>query len=102
MISKRNFSGISANSALVPKLGTCQLVRVRIIKRATLRDFWEANRDAEQALKSWFQEAKRADWESPQDVKAMYGNASAIGGNRVVFRIAGNKYRLVVDFNYPY
>jgi mRNA interferase HigB len=31
----------------------------------------------------------------------MSRNASVIGDNRVAFNIAGNKYRLVVKFNYP-
>ena len=75
---------------------------MRIIKRATLWEFWEANADAEQPLESWFHEAKRADWENPHDIKAVYGNASVIGDNRIVFNIAGNKYRLIVKFNYPY
>jgi len=75
---------------------------VRIIARGTLRDFWEANKDAEQPLKAWFQEATKSDWANPEEVKALYGNASIIGDNRVVFIIAGNKYRLIVKFNYPY
>ena len=75
---------------------------MRIIKRATLRKFREANADAEQPLKAWFQEARKADWQSPHDVKAHFGNASVIGDNRLVFNIAGNKYRLIVKFNYPY
>jgi mRNA interferase HigB len=33
-------------------------------------------------------------------VKAQFGNASVVGGNRVVFNIAGSRYRLVVKFNY--
>ena len=49
-----------------------------------------------------YQAAKAADWQSPHDVKAMFGSASVVGDNRVVFNIAGNKYRLVVKFNYPY
>jgi mRNA interferase HigB len=32
----------------------------------------------------------------------MYRSASVVGNNRVVFNIAGNKYRLVVKVNYPY
>ena len=75
---------------------------MRIIKRATLRAFWDFNPDARHALQSWFREARDADWESPHDVKAKYGNASIIGDNRIVFNIAGNKYRLIVKFNYPY
>jgi mRNA interferase HigB len=30
----------------------------------------------------------------------MYRNASVIGDNRIVFNIRGNKYRLIVKFNY--
>lgn len=58
--------------------------------------------DSEEPLKAWFQEATHADWANPHDVKAMYGNASVIGDGRIVFNIAGNKYRLIVWFNFPY
>lgn len=75
---------------------------MRIIARGTLRDFWQANADAEESLKSWFREAEKADWTGPADVKAQYGNASILKGSRIVFNIAGNKYRLIVWFNYPY
>jgi mRNA interferase HigB len=36
------------------------------------------------------------------DVKADFGNASILKEGRVVFNIAGNKYRLVTSINYPY
>ena len=75
---------------------------MRIIAVRTLRSFWEANGDAEEPLKAWFREAKVADWDTSHDVKASYGHASVIGDNRIVFNIAGNKYRLIVKFNYPY
>ncbi len=75
---------------------------MRIIKKGTLRDFWQHHRDAAEPLKSWYREVKAADWQSPHDVKAMFGSASIVGDNRIVFNIAGNKYRLVVKFNYPY
>ena len=38
--------------------------------------------------------------ESPQLVKADYPSASIIGGDRVVFNIKGNNYRLVVHIDY--
>lgn len=75
---------------------------MRIVARKTIKDFREANEDAEQPLKSWFREAERADWATPHEVKAAYRNASVIGNGRIVFNIAGNKYRLVVRFNYAY
>ena len=34
--------------------------------------------------------------------EAEFRNASILGDNRVVFNIAGNKYRLVVKFNYAW
>ena len=73
-----------------------------IISKKTLRNFWETvgNEDSEQALKSWYQEAQQAEWESPNDIKAQYKNASIVGSNRVVFNICGNKYRLIVKVNY--
>lgn len=76
---------------------------MRIISRATLRNFWEnpSYQDAEQPLKAWFDEAKKAKWQTPQDIKNSYRNASFVENNRVVFNIHGNKYRLIVAINYP-
>jgi len=77
---------------------------MRIISRKALREFWgrPGCRDAEQPLKAWFHEVSRADWETPAQVKAMFRSASIVGNSRVIFNIAGNKYRLVVRVNYPY
>jgi mRNA interferase HigB len=75
---------------------------MHVIKRRTLVDFYQQpeHRDSEGALEAWHYEAKRAQWTSPVDVKAQYGSASILKDNRVVFNIAGNKYRLVVRINY--
>lgn len=75
---------------------------MRIIAIKTLKDFWEDYPDAEEALKAWYAVAKNADWKTPSEVKATYGNASILQEGRVVFNIAGNKYRLIVWINYPY
>lgn len=75
---------------------------MRVIARPVLRAFWEQHRDAEQPLKAWLAEAENAVWQTPQDIKDLYGNASVVGDNRMVFNIAGNKYRLVVHFHYQY
>ena len=75
---------------------------VRIIALKTIREFWNkpAHADSEKPLRHWYEIARGADWASPRDVKLQWGNASVIGDNRIVFNIAGNKYRLVVKFNY--
>jgi mRNA interferase HigB len=77
---------------------------MRIISRRALREFWLKREyaDAEQPLKAWYREASKADWANSSEVKAIYGTASLVGNNRVVFNIAGNKYRLVVKVNYAY
>ncbi len=77
---------------------------MRIISRKTLRLFWEKPEyaDAEQSLKAWFKEVSKAEWTSPAAIKAVFGTASIVANNRVVFNIGGNKYRLVVRVNYPY
>lgn len=78
---------------------------MRIIALSTLKAFWEENpafRDAKEPTLAWYQHVHGADWASPQDVKAAFGNASILKGGRVVFNIAGNKYRLVVWINYDY
>lgn len=73
---------------------------MRIIARSTLRSFWEAHPDAEQPLKAWYDEASRAKWSSPTDIKSIYRNASIMANHRVVFNIKGNDYRLIVHVRY--
>lgn len=78
---------------------------MRIIAKRTLRQFWEAhprNRAAKTPLEDWYAQVSAADWGTPGDVKAHYGDASILRDGRVVFNIGGNKYRLVVRINYPY
>jgi mRNA interferase HigB len=76
---------------------------MRVIARSTLREFWECLEygDSQGQLEAWYREAKQAQWSDPMEIKAQYGTASILKGGRVVFNIAGNKYRLVVGINYP-
>jgi mRNA interferase HigB len=73
---------------------------MRIFSKSTLKKFWEEHTDSEQALKTWYEEANEAVWKMPLDIKMVYPKASIVADNRVVFNICGNKYRLVVKFNY--
>jgi len=75
---------------------------MRIIAVSYLRTFWEANLDAEQPLKSWVDEVKKAAWRQPADIKDQYRSASVLKNRRVVFNIKGNDYRLVVAVAYRY
>lgn len=73
---------------------------MRVIARKTLKAFWNGHANAKGPLGAWFAEAKHASWDGPADVKARYGSADFLRGNRVVFNIGGNNYRLVVRIAY--
>lgn len=75
---------------------------MQIISRRMLREFWEKHPDATVPLQTWFHDVKRAVWDSPADIKAIYKNASFAANNRVVFNIKGNRYRLVVVVVYQH
>jgi mRNA interferase HigB len=78
---------------------------VRIIALSTLKAFWEGSseyRDAKEPGLAWYRHTLKADWAAPADVKAEFRNCSILRDGRVVFNIAGNKYRLVAWINYPY
>jgi mRNA interferase HigB len=51
---------------------------------------------------AWYRQAKAANWATPADVKREIGTAGVLKDGRVVFNVAGNKYRIVVWINYPY
>ncbi|MCA2998491.1 MAG: type II toxin-antitoxin system HigB family toxin [Rhodocyclaceae bacterium] len=78
---------------------------MRVIARRTLRDFGDSSpayRDVVGPVHAWFQHASSADWGSPADVKTDLGTASILKDGRVVFGLAGSKFRLVVWINYPF
>lgn len=75
---------------------------MRVIAKKILREFWEKHSDSEQQLKSWFKETSKAEWETPNDIKKEYPNASILNDNRICFNIKGNHYRLIVKINYDY
>jgi mRNA interferase HigB len=74
--------------------------RMRIIAKSTLRAFWEQRPDAEEALQAWYDDAERAIWRTPAEIRMRYSSASFLANNRVVFNIRGNHYRLVVQIHY--
>ena len=73
---------------------------MHIIKRRTLKEFWQKHSDAEQPLKTWFGITKSAKWQNPSEIRQIFGTADFLQTNRVCFNITGNKYRLVVKVIY--
>ena len=73
---------------------------MRIIKTKPLSTFWCSHPDAESGLRQWIAQCRAASWRSMADVKAYARSADWVGNNRVVFNIAGNKYRLVTAIHF--
>jgi len=73
---------------------------MRILSRSALNRFATSHSDAKGALDAWYHEVRHATWNGPADIKARYRSADILPGNRVVFNIKGNRYRLVVCVNY--
>ena len=72
---------------------------MRVIKRAALEQFWRKHPDAKPSLEEWYFTVRRANWETPVELKQVYNHADLVG-RRTVFNIAGNKYRLITRVNY--
>ena len=56
--------------------------------------------DVKSALEAWYAETKGANWKSTMDIKVRFASASFLHGNRVVFNILSNHYRLIAIINY--
>ena len=76
---------------------------MRMIARRTLREFVAGragHRDQpalKAALDAWFDEGRKAEWDSTADVKRLYATARIVSADRIVFNIKGNDYRLFVS-----
>lgn len=74
---------------------------MRIISKRTLREHWEkpGRHDSKEPLEAWYAIASKATWRHFADVRRQFASASIVG-DRVVFNIKGNEYRLVVRINF--
>ncbi|WP_273392133.1 type II toxin-antitoxin system HigB family toxin [Actinobacillus porcinus] len=73
---------------------------MRIISTAKIIEYYNKHPDAEQPLKAWVAEVRKANWQDTHDIKAQYASASFLSNRRVVFNIKGNDHRLIVAVAY--
>lgn len=67
-----------------------------IMTRKTLLEYCKKYPAAATALQEWYHELVNSDFKNFNELKKVYGNASLVADDRVVFNVMGNKYRLVV------
>ena len=73
---------------------------MHVISRKRLKEAALVHGDLAAPLDAWFRIAKKAQWETLADVRLTFAKVDAVG-QRTVFNIKGNKYRLITEINYP-
>jgi mRNA interferase HigB len=73
---------------------------VTIAGRQLIEKFIRKHANSKASLSAWLDEAEEAEWKTPQDIKDRYRSADFLSGNRVIFDIGGNNYRLMVLVRY--
>ncbi|MDD2785221.1 MAG: type II toxin-antitoxin system HigB family toxin [Sulfuricurvum sp.] len=73
---------------------------MNVISKKTLVLFYENHPQAKTPLEVWHSDVRKAQWETPDQIKREYSSASFLRDNRVVFNIKGNDYRLIVHIDY--
>lgn len=72
---------------------------MRIIAKRPLMEMAAAHGDCVEQVKVWYQVASKEAWGNLVDVRAVYPHADLVG-DKTVFNIKGNHYRLIVHINY--
>jgi mRNA interferase HigB len=81
---------------------------VNVISRKKLREFYEAKPERlkhADAFEYWFKLTRKAEWQTFQDAKALFGQAdvtsdTASRRTATIFDIGGNKYRIIALVDY--
>lgn len=60
-----------------------------------LIDFYERHADVRVALIKWIRFVSLASWRNHSELKRDFPSADYVGGDRYVFNIKGNRYRLI-------
>ncbi|HXJ40643.1 MAG TPA: type II toxin-antitoxin system HigB family toxin [Bryobacteraceae bacterium] len=72
---------------------------MRIISEKVLRDFSAKYSDAAESLQAWKRIVRAAVWKSPVDVLASINGSDQVG-DKTVFNIAHNRYRLIAFIHF--
>lgn len=72
---------------------------MHVISRKKLLDASLEHGDLFAPLDVWYRIAKKAEWQSLEDVRNVYPSADGVG-KYTVFNIKGNAFRLIAEINY--
>lgn len=77
-------------------------MKVRLIKEKTIKDFIAGNSGSKASFDEWLSKVKLADWVTTKDIVQTFPTADFLGNSsfRVIFDIAGNKYRMICKYSF--
>jgi mRNA interferase HigB len=75
---------------------------MHIVTQTKLRVFGKMHADADGPLRAWETMMRGKKYKNTHEVRADFGSADFLSGNRVVFDIGGNKYRLLVKMMFKW
>ena len=72
-------------------------MKVHLIRKETIDSFAKHNAQSRPAFDEWLVKLKYADWNTSADMMATFPSTDLLGNgsSRVVFDIAGNRYRMI-------
>jgi len=73
---------------------------MKILVKKTILYYLNKYPIAETQLLIWYSEFSKFEFKNFNELKKVYGNASIVNNNRVVFNIKGNDFRLIVSVNF--
>ncbi len=70
---------------------------MRVLKKLTLREYAIRHLDVAEEIWKLYASLKAANWTTAAEVKADQPNARYVGGNRWIFPMLHNRYRLIAQ-----
>jgi len=72
-------------------------MKIHLIRKETIEAFSKQNAQSRVAFDEWGTKLQYADWNIPADMQVTFSATDLLGKgtSRVVFNIAGNKYRMI-------
>lgn len=75
-------------------------MKVRLIKKLTINNFIDSNKNSEIYFDNWLNKLKYANWSNSNEINLTFKSADILGKGtrRVVFNIGGNNYRMICSY----
>ncbi len=77
-------------------------MKVHLIKKQSIEDFIKNHQDSFSGFNNFLNLVKHADWNNPGEIIKTFNSSDILGDGtkRVVFNIAGNKYRMICKYQF--